>query len=541
MEEIKAKTGITQEQISSARQEREDNIKETTRKLRIKGYSCREIANKIPYCKEKTIKETSARLRKRNILTEEDMKIGNIEKKVREIVLKGLREGLTEQEIIDSCKVKLLDEETLQGYINDFIEDGYIAKEQIIEAREAKGKREEEHSKKDTKTPERYEREIETLYRLGFSGRQIMKVTQLSSGYVRKIRDKCGISAKQSEEWQKAREEMANNRKIGILKMLDTTAEIDSDLIRKHIEYMKAKLQLGDIEAEDVKAIGLVIPMSAQFITNTNVNLILTYYTRNEDKASAIDFMNACIGNPEINTNIKQRIEQAKQDMIEQDPRYAIVIKTDPVESEQGEDKLGDSKEDEEKAENEKIKAKETIEKYKSTTKTSGKPIIRIEFIRDQIKAAITLERKLNIKNVQGLVEYIKANMILGEEVRSDIELLRQITQTSPELMNMENIDIVVNESLKAGNARAAILFVNECITTCQEVGGRFYEAVGNRLEDYRAEIEKRNEAIKHKREEARRNSLGLQIPEEQERVRTVSVPDTRILGPNKLQDGPEL
>jgi len=508
VDELVSRNSISIEEIEQFRKEREDNIKETTCKLRIKGYSCKEIANRIPYCKEKTIKKTSARLRKRNILTEDDMKIANIEKRVREIVLSGLKEGLSNQEIISSCKVKTLDDKMLQGYISDFVEDGDITRGQIIKTREKRQEREKgerEQREQDIKDPERYEREIEVLYRLGFSGRQIMQLTQLSSSYVRRIRDKVGISAKQSEEWQKAQEEMAESRRMAISKMATTKRELEDDLVKTHIEYVKGKLQLGDVDENDVKLISRIIPMFEQFITNSNVNLIATYYTRYKDKVTALKFFNKCLDNPEIDTNIKNKIEQAKQGVIIQSQKY---------------------------------EAQEKIGYYQKEIKIGEKPIRRIEFIRKQIKAMILLDIKLNVKHVEGLIEVIKANKTLGIETSNDMELLRQVIQMYPELMIEQNIDTVVDEFLRTRNKSRATLFVNECITTCYEAGAKFRES-GNRLLVYRAEIDKKSEEIKHERETERRNKLGVQISglQSSEGVSSVSINNgNRKLPPEEVE-----
>jgi len=154
--------------------------------------------------------------------------------------------------------------------------------------------------------------------------------------------------------------------------------------------------------------------------------------------------------------------------------------------------------------EEEQKRAKKLIRKFEDNTS-------KIKVMRNKVQAMIDLDRDLDVTEVKKFIEYIRAKMLFEEQEQSDIVLLKQIIQMSPELMSEENLDIVVNEFLKSGSERNAKVFINECITTCYEAGAKFRE-IGNRLSVYRAEIDKKSEEIKHVREAERRNKLGVQI-----------------------------
>jgi len=67
---------------------------------------------------------------------------------------------------------------------------------------------------------------------------------------------------------------------MAISEMAATKRELEDDLIKTHIEYVKAKSQLGNLKSKDMRIISIVIPMCSQLITNANVNLVINYYKK---------------------------------------------------------------------------------------------------------------------------------------------------------------------------------------------------------------------------------------------------------------------
>ena len=121
VEKLKADTGITDEQILEARAERIRMIEELTIMLRKKGYTNEEIAAQIEFGNKDRIKEKVRELKKAGKLTKKDIENGKTERRIREFVLKGLQNGLTEIEIATSCKIKELGEKDVIVYIDELI------------------------------------------------------------------------------------------------------------------------------------------------------------------------------------------------------------------------------------------------------------------------------------------------------------------------------------------------------------------------------------------------------------------------------------
>ena len=293
VEKLKADTGITDEQILEARAERIRMIEELTIMLRKKGYTNEEIAAQIEFGNKDRIKEKVRELKKAGKLTKKDIENGKTERRIREFVLKGLQNGLTEIEIATSCKIKELGEKDVIVYIDELIELHCITVEQIIEAQ---GIREEkEELKRRAKEVEPFQEQIEHLYRLGFSGKQITKITKLSDGYVRKIRDKLGITVEHSKEWQSRREEMADKRRFDISKMVSFTMDIDTQIFKDQIEYLKAGMELDGVRPLDIKSISKIILMEHSLLTLGNINFAVRGFSYLDKLEEAVSFINECL------------------------------------------------------------------------------------------------------------------------------------------------------------------------------------------------------------------------------------------------------
>lgn len=292
LEYVKTTYGITDEQIEEARRQRVEEGRTLVCTLKKRGYTSEEIAERLPYSGVSRIKDIIKKLEKDGILTERDLELSKIERKARRFVLRGLKEGLTEEEIASKCQVKELTVEDVKVYIDELIELGAISKDEIILARQNK---EANSNKESSKQVEPYEKQIETLYRLGFSGQQITKITKLSDGYVRKIRNKLGITVEQSKEWQSRRKEMANKRKFDISAMVGFSKDIDIKTIQDQIAYLRAEKELHGVRPQDISTIGKVIPMEHSLLTLGNINFVVRCLSDLSKLEEAVSFINECL------------------------------------------------------------------------------------------------------------------------------------------------------------------------------------------------------------------------------------------------------
>lgn len=88
---------------------------------------------------------------------------------------------------------------------------------------------------------------------------------------------------------------MAEIRRNKINGMTSFNQDIDTETIENHMEYVKAQLNLGKLEKDDAKAISGAILLDTDFITLSNVQVVVTYYTRNNEHKRATDFLGNCI------------------------------------------------------------------------------------------------------------------------------------------------------------------------------------------------------------------------------------------------------
>ena len=283
---------ITREQIKMAREERARILEEFVYTCKKKGYSDEQIAKLYTFGSKSSVNDVTKKLKRKGILTKKDLELGEIEAKTRKFVLRGIKDGLTEEEIASKCKIKELAVEDVKSYIDELIELGEISKDAIILARQNKDAN---SNKGLSKQVEPYEKQIETLYRLGFSGQQITKITKLSDGYVRKIRNKLGITVEQSKEWQSRRKEMANKRKFDISAMVGFSKDIDIKTIQDQVAYLRAEKELHGVRPQDISTIGKVIPMEHRLLTLGNINFVIRCLSDLSKLEEAVSFINECL------------------------------------------------------------------------------------------------------------------------------------------------------------------------------------------------------------------------------------------------------
>lgn len=281
---------ITEKQIKIRREERANELREFVYTCKIKGYSSEQIARLYLFGSESGVKDVAKKLQQEGILTKKDLELGKIESKARRFVLKGIKDGLTEEEIASKCKVKELEVEDIKAYIDELIELGDTSIDKIILARQFR-----EENSGPSLTEKYYETEIEKLCRLGFNGKQIMKITKLSNGYILKIRNKLGITVEQSKEWQSQKEERANKRRFDISGMTNFTKDIDLQTVQEQIEYLKAEKELHGVRPQDISTIGKIIPMEHSLLTLGNINFVVRGFSDLGKLEEAVSFINECL------------------------------------------------------------------------------------------------------------------------------------------------------------------------------------------------------------------------------------------------------
>jgi len=124
-------------------------------------------------------------------------------------------------------------------------------------------------------------------------------MTGVSEGYVSKIRKKLiangEITDKDIKENVANREPKAEKRKLAIGAMVNFTSDINHAVVNEHIAYVKAKIELGEMETSDMELISKVIPMERELMTLGNINFVIRYFTKANELENAVDFINNCL------------------------------------------------------------------------------------------------------------------------------------------------------------------------------------------------------------------------------------------------------
>ena len=130
-----AERKITHDIIAEKRAEKKAKDKERVYVLLLRGYSQREIISDLKYVSLLYVQELIQSLKDEGRITDEEIKMPkfeNNEREIREQILKGLRNGYTQQEIADNDETGYLNREKVKWYKNKMVAEGLITEEEII-------------------------------------------------------------------------------------------------------------------------------------------------------------------------------------------------------------------------------------------------------------------------------------------------------------------------------------------------------------------------------------------------------------------------
>ena len=130
-----AERKITHDIIAEKRAEKKAKDKERVYVLLLRGYSQREIISDLKYVSLSYVQELIQSLKDEGRITDEEIKMAkfeNNEREIREQILKGLRNGYTQQEIADNDETGYLNREKVKWYKNKMVAEGLITEEEII-------------------------------------------------------------------------------------------------------------------------------------------------------------------------------------------------------------------------------------------------------------------------------------------------------------------------------------------------------------------------------------------------------------------------
>ena len=103
------------------------------------------------------------------------------------------------------------------------------------------------------------------------------------------------LTIKYINEVQANKKELAKRRRNAISNMASFKKDIDVKTIKEHIEYTKANFKLGKLKDLDIKAISKSMLLDTEFITLSNVQVVVTHYTRQNKPEQATNFLSNCI------------------------------------------------------------------------------------------------------------------------------------------------------------------------------------------------------------------------------------------------------
>ena len=310
---------ITQSIINERKKERDNRNKEKVFRLLMQGYSQREIAGQIKYGAQGYVQKLIKQLKREGRITDEmieSAKFEHNEREIKEYILRKLREGYSQQEIADSDKNGVFDRGKVERYKKKLIAEGVITDAEIKKAKKARKPYKDKERIKNSEGV--YDERILRLLELGFGLSHISDILELNLNYVRKRRDalklRKKISQKRIDKLRENRENVANERRANIAEMLDLEKDLSVKVVQDHIEYAKGKFHLCELNEQDVKLIGKVMTTFPEFITMGNVNLIVTYYTREQKHNDALKFIRGC--NLAIdNKEMKAKLDRAREEI----------------------------------------------------------------------------------------------------------------------------------------------------------------------------------------------------------------------------------
>ena len=296
---------ISEDRVKGAIKEREKRDKITIYKFLIMGYSYVEIISTVQYGDKHYISKLVEELKKEGKITDEQIeeyRFEKNEKQKKEIILQGLNQGLAYKEIVDNYNEKYTDkhisERVVEEYKNKLVERGEITEYIIQERRKERRKeRREERKEQNIVTPQ--EKRVLKLLKLGFTAKQIKRITQLTTNNLWKIKKSLKEKGKITEEEIQYstcnKEKYALERRKHIVRMINFSESIDENVVQEHIDYVRATIQLDELNPKDIKLLKKVIPMHPKIVSFDNVNFILRTLTEQNNDIQAIRFIDECL------------------------------------------------------------------------------------------------------------------------------------------------------------------------------------------------------------------------------------------------------
>ena len=318
--EVLLKEGkITKEQIATARKEKAKQDEETVYRLLLKGYTQGDITREVEDMSIDKINRIRVKLEAEGRITKEDIeryKFENNEKKILEYVLRMLKQGYSHSEIAENDPNGYLTHSNIWRYKKKLVEEGLITDEEIEKAKEKVKRRKAKKRKMESKEP--FDERMVKLFKFGFTQEQIARILELNVGYVYKRREILILQKKltkaEIKTARKFREDEADERRKRIQGPGEEKSKIKD--VNTHIEYCKAQLKLGELYPKDIVLIIQAVQYTPELMTNSNINFVITAFTRNQEPIRAIKFLNICLNIlDKDDTERRERLLRAKQEV----------------------------------------------------------------------------------------------------------------------------------------------------------------------------------------------------------------------------------
>ena len=318
--EVLLKEGkITKEQIATARKEKAKQDEETVYRLLLKGYTQGDITREVEDMSIDKINRIRVKLEAEGRITKEDIeryKFENNEKKILEYVLRMLKQGYSHSEIAENDPNGYLTHSNIWRYKKKLVEEGLITDEEIEKAKEKVKRRKAKKRKMESKEP--FDERMVKLFKFGFTQEQIARILELNVGYVYKRREILILQKKltkaEIKTARKFREDEADERRKRIQGPGEEKSKIKD--VNTHIEYCKAQLKLGELYPKDIVLIIQAVQYTPELMTNSNINFVITAFTRNQEPIKAIKFLNICLNIlDKDDTERRERLLRAKQEV----------------------------------------------------------------------------------------------------------------------------------------------------------------------------------------------------------------------------------
>ncbi len=293
---------ITIKGIHEAREKREKRNQELVRELLLEGYSIEEIGKQIPYGDRKYAERLVKVVKAANSITDEQIKKAQEDRYIRDrwFIIDLLKAGYNIKEISETeqAKAKGFSYDVINISKNKFLDMGLITEADIKRGISVRKQREKGQSDNHLR-PE--EEKILRLTNLGFKIEEIAELIGAGRTFVFECKKKLieagklsKLTPSESKKLSARKEEMAQERRAFINKMISFEADIDIETVENHMEYVKSTCKLGETNEKDINLLCNIIPMDERFVTSQNVNFILSQKSRKNEFKVAKVFIHNC-------------------------------------------------------------------------------------------------------------------------------------------------------------------------------------------------------------------------------------------------------